>query len=364
MTAVQGRFLPVASMLLLAAATLTAMPTATSFAEATGDGRAVQTDEACFTVHHEGDPEPHPVYGVRYYRHEPGPRTRVITLVHGTSVTHGFWDVHRDFSVARRLAAAGYLVIAYDRLGYGKSPYPRPRGAGYTLTISSHRSMLHEIVGQVKAGSYTFGTESGCPAPPGPAVGLASASVVIIGHSAGGGVVSGYPGRYHDVDALVQAGFNNQGFSPEAALYFTRVFTPQAAAGDDYWALAPTDADCEQAVLYPPGIVRSLFPGFCRPPSFGKAPAGELPGAGRMYVENRSAIEQVGPGLPILLAWVDHDFFFPDAGETAYWKAHCGCDVESWTQRDSGHAFVGHRSMPTFTTEVVRWLTSKGLGPD
>src|SRR5205085_2423546 len=237
-------------------------------------------------------------------------------------------------------------------------------GSGYTLTLSSQRAMLHDIVGQVQAGSYRFATQDHCSADDGPAVGLVSPTVVIIGHSGGGGIVSGYPGQYHDVAAMVQAGYNNQGFSPDAALYLSRVWSAQAAAGKDYWALAPTEADCELGLLYHPGVLPSLFPTFCRPPSLGVAPAGEGAGLGRMYGENRSYIARVGPGLPVLLAWVDHDFFFPENGEAAYWHTHCGCDVQSWTQSDSGHAFVGHRSMPTFTTEVVRWLGSKGLGPE
>src|SRR5205823_3486887 len=178
---------------------------------------------------------------------QPGPRTKVIILVHGNSVTHAFWDVRPDHSVARRLAEAGYLVIAYDRLGYGKSPYGRPHGAGYTLTISSQRAMLHEVVGQV------------------------------------------------------QAGFNNQGFPPDAAVYVAGVWGRQAAAGKDYWILVPTPADCERVVLYPPGVVPSLLPQFCEQPSFVPGPAGEVAGIGRMYLENLSAIQRVGPGLPVLL---------------------------------------------------------------
>jgi pimeloyl-ACP methyl ester carboxylesterase len=172
---------------------------------------------------------PSQVYGVRYYRGEPGPQTTAIVLVHGNSVTHEFWDVRPDFSVARRLAEAGYLVIAYDRLGYGNSPYPRPRGAGYSLTISSHRWMLHEIVGHLKTGDYTFAEPQGCSTTHRRRVGLHSPAAVIVGHSGGGAVVSGYPGRYHDVAAMVQAGYNNQGFSPEAALYLSRVWGSQAA---------------------------------------------------------------------------------------------------------------------------------------
>jgi pimeloyl-ACP methyl ester carboxylesterase len=312
-------------------------------------------------VHNEGDPRPSNVYGVRYYVAQPGPRTKVIILVHGNSVTHAFWDLRPDHSVARRLAEAGYLVIAYDRLGYGKSPYGRPHGAGYTLTISSQRAMLHEVVGQVKAGRYALATEGACPDTPGPAVGLASPTVILVGHSAGGAVVSGYPGTYHDVAAMVQAGFNNQGLPPDAAVYAAGVWGRQAAAGKDYWILVPTPADCERVVLYPPGVVPSLLPQFCEQPSFVPGPAGEVAGIGRMYLENLSAIQRVGPGLPVLLAWVDHDFFFPEGDETQYWRAHCGCDVESWTQLHSGHAFVAHRTMPTFTSKVVAWLASKGL---
>ena len=76
------------------------------------------------------------------------------------------------------------------------------------------------------------------------------------------------------------------------------------------------------------------------------------------------AIRRVGPGLPVLLAYMDHDFFWPSdkqAAETKYWMANCGCDVEAWTQSGTGHAFVAHRSMPTFTSKVVAWLASKGL---
>ena len=74
-----------------------------------------------------------------------------------------------------------------------------------------------------------------------------------------------------------------------------------------------------------------------------------------------AAVESL-TGSPVLMAWADHDFFFPEGNETQYWKAHCSCDVETWTQRESGHAFVAHKSMPTFTAAVVDWLSSRGLG--
>src|SRR5207237_8993685 len=99
----------------------------------------VRPYDVCCTVHKQGDPVSSRVYGVRYYVGVPDEKTKAIILVHGNSVTHAFWDTREDFSVARRLAGAGYLVIAYDRLGYAKSPYLRPQGPGYALTLHSKR---------------------------------------------------------------------------------------------------------------------------------------------------------------------------------------------------------------------------------
>jgi hypothetical protein len=89
-------------------------------------------------------------------------------------------------------------------------------------------------------------------------------------------------------------------------------------------------------------------------------------GAGRTYAENLAAIARVGPRIPALLAFEERDFFFPmgkNSAEVRYWKAHCGCDVESWVQRDTGHALIAHRSMPTLTSKVVAWLGTKGPAP-
>lgn len=326
----------------------------------------VRTDGVCFTVRNEGDPMASPVYGVRYSRSEPGPHTPALILVHGNSVTHGFWDLRPDFSVARRFAEAGYLVFAYDRLGYGQSPYRRPRGAGYTLTLSAQRAMLHQIVGQVKAGSYRLAPEAGCATARGPAAEVSAARVVIIGHSAGGAIVSGYPGTYRDVAAAVPTGWNNRGLPPEAVAYIAATLVPEYAKGSDYASLFPTEEGCRSTLVHEPGVAASLLPEFCRN-GFVPAPAGEVAGISKTVAENLASITRVGPGLPVLLAYEDRDFFFPqdrNAAETRYWMQHCGCEVESWTQPDSGHALVAHRSMRDFTTEVVRWLRAKGLGPD
>lgn len=190
----RGRLAKTAAAVLAATVMLGVSPAA-------GSGRpAVRTDEVCFTVHNDGDPQASAVYGVRY---SPGaPTTKAIVLVHGVSPAHEYWDLRPDFSVARTLAAAGYTVFSYDRLGWGRSPYLRPQG-GHRLTLSAARSMLHEIVGQVRNGEYSAPAGGRCGAGGDPAFGPAIPTVVVMGASAAGAIVGGYPGRFHDVAAAV-----------------------------------------------------------------------------------------------------------------------------------------------------------------
>ncbi len=77
------------------------------------------------------------------------------------------------------LAAAGYVVYSYDRLGYAKSSYFSQPGGGTTLTTAAHRAELHQIVGEVKSGGYTTTRGSDCSAPQHPST-VHNARVVII----------------------------------------------------------------------------------------------------------------------------------------------------------------------------------------
>ena len=52
-----------------------------------------------------------------------------ILLMHGLSYTKESWDFP-GYSVAQKLAEAGYAVIAIDRLGYGESKLQ----SGYNVT--------------------------------------------------------------------------------------------------------------------------------------------------------------------------------------------------------------------------------------
>jgi pimeloyl-ACP methyl ester carboxylesterase len=339
-------------------------------APALADGhstRPVFTESLCFVVQNPGDPQPSDIYGVRYHLGRVTPKSDVIILVHGSATSHVVWDFAPGYSVANNLARAGYVVIAYDRLGFGQSPYLRPKGFGHLLTLRSQQEMLHQIVGQVRAGAYALSRDGKCPSQDPHAV-AASSRIILIGHSAGGAIVGGYAGRYRDVAAVVQTAWSNQGPSLDALAQLTRIVAPQLAAGQDYVYFFDNRPDCERFAFYMPGMDPdlALADRVCNPNNFVASPAPDFTDDAAVSQTNNAFITQVGPGLPVLLASADHDFVFPTDRETAdaqYWKDNCGCDLTSWVQTDAGHVVQLQESMPTFTAEVISWLRSRRDAP-
>ena len=325
-------------------------------------GLSIQT--VCFTVYNTGDPLPSTLYGLRYTYGHPENSTPAIVLVHGIASSTANWDFTPSWSVARRLAMAGFVVISYDRLGFAKSVYNRPKG-GNLILITNQRDMLHQLVGEVKTGNYTTTQGSDCSAPQ-VASTLANPTVVIIGHSAGGAIVQGYPGEYHDVAAMVQANYSNQGSGAVVQQQITNVVAPALAKGDDYVPFFANKQQCVQFNFYPPGEVQRVLNIACNPANFVLTPAGEFTGFTALEQQNNQFIKTTGT-TPVLLTYGDHDAAFPPSTTQAdyqYWTTNCsGCDITEWYEPNSGHLFMAHTSMPQWVHEVVSWLASRGISP-
>jgi pimeloyl-ACP methyl ester carboxylesterase len=300
------------------------------------------------------------LYGQRYIDRPVSSRTPAIVLVHGIASSTQNWDFSPTWSVARALAKAGYVVISYDRLGYAKSSYLDHPGGGLTLTTAVQRGLLHQLVGEVKTGSYTTARGGDCTAPQEPSR-LRNPTVAIIGHSAGGWVVAGYPGQYHDVAAMVQADITAA--TPLAPGQGGSV-TPDPNH-PDYFQFFQTSQDCETFNIYPPGAVQSVVNIACTPP-FLDSPLGEVTDIPQTYADNAQLIKQIGPRIPVLLTSGDHDGIVPPANAKAdfdYYKANCGCDVSQLILPDTGHLFMAHKSLPIWLGTVVHWLRSHGIKP-
>lgn len=281
------------------------------------------------------------------------------------------WDLRADVSAARRLARAGYVVLTYDLLGTHRSPYGLPQGERL-LSLGAHRRMLHEIVGQVRAGDY--GIDGNCSPGDGGVAGTGSPRVVLIGHSIGGAVVGGYAGEFDDVDAVVPAGWSNKGMNPEVLMPGGAGWNAarQEATGSGFLQFFRDDRgrldrdQCERFHLHRPGVDPAVRRALCTPPrirSIGMT-AGDFNSFGSTQVENQVRITRVGADLPVLLVWAQHDWVFrPEdrRAEEEHWRRHCGCRVTSWTQPRAGHEQQIHRSMPALTRRIVAWLHAHGL---
>ncbi|MBV9797022.1 MAG: alpha/beta fold hydrolase [Solirubrobacterales bacterium] len=322
--------------------------------------RGLRIQSVCFSVTNPAG-STSVLYGQRFTERGVTSRTPAIVLVHGVASSTQNWDYSPHWSVARSLARAGYVVISYDRLGYAKSSYFDHPGGGLTLTTSVQRDLLHQVVGEVRTGRYATTRGSDCSSPQRPSR-LRNRTVVIVGHSAGGWIVAGYPGKYHDVAAMVQADIT--------------AGTPLATGPDthlmvdpnhpDYFQFFGTSQDCRAFDIYAPGAVPSVARLACTPP-FVDSPLGELSDIPGIYAENIPLIKKIGSTIPVLLTSGDHDVIVPPANakaELAFYKASCGCDVSQLILPNTGHLFMAHRSLPIWVHYVVHWLRAHGLSAD
>ncbi len=308
---------------------------------------------------------PRTLYGKRYALPSATSSTPAIVLVHGIASSTANWDFTPTWSTARALASAGYVVYSYDRLGYARSPYFDVPGGGETLTTREHRRMLHEVVQDVKNGGYATSSGDDCTsATPG---GARHGRVVVLGHSAGGWVVAGYPGTYHDVAAMIQTSIfaTTDGAAAESSQSSEGGGFDPNPEHPDYFDFFHLRSECESFNVYPPGAFQSVVDIACTPP-FIPSPFGEITDLAAKLAEDDAAIAQIGPGIPVLLAAGDHDTTAPPEkvrADLGYYKAHCGCDVSSYTIPSSGHLYQVHNSLPQFVDKVVTWLRSRGLSP-
>jgi pimeloyl-ACP methyl ester carboxylesterase len=304
------------------------------------------------------------LYGQRFTDGAVGPSTPAVVLVHGIASSTENWDFSPTWSVARALASAGYVVFSYDRLGYAKSNWFSQPGGGYLLTTQAHRAMLHDVVGDVKTGAYSMAASGDCSAAGSP-TGTQNRTVVIIGHSAGGWIVAGYPGEYHDVAAMIQTDISGSaGGSATSPLGSSSGggFTPHPAH-PDYFQFFQTTQNCLDFNTYPPGVVQYVVDIACAPP-FLDSPFGEIADIGAMYAQNDAYISMIGPSIPVLLTSGAEDSTDPPSSadaDYAYYQAHCGCDVKQLLLANTAHLFMVHRSLPTWVDQVVGWLSAHGL---
>jgi pimeloyl-ACP methyl ester carboxylesterase len=341
-------------------------------------GGDVERVQVCFAVHVPGNPTAFTVTGTLFRPDRLRSSTTALLLQHGLVTERSKWDgsepiVDDVSSFARQVAAARYAVFTVDRLGYGRSVYPN---SGFDLTPEAYVQMTHEMVTQIRSGTYKT-TRSSCSS--GRQASFGHSKVVVGGFSAGAGTAEQYATRHDDVHGVIALVWSNQGFGSTFFEIINTVVVPQLQEGKDYIALFPPEADgfselCERALLFPPGMRRDVVRDVCGRYALAPdrlSPSGEAAGGVQEEV-----IANVGNvDVPVLLMFADHDEFLPSAtfrgrsgqeldvvtSEIALWENGCNCDVTVRTARDAGHDLLTARSVPQQAEDVIDWLRDQDL---
>ena len=335
--------------------------------------------EVAFTVHISNDPAPATLRGTVFYteRFDPS-QHRAVLLLHGGTLDRRFWDGFKIAGALRFAAALAYhsdaAVFTVDRIGYGESHYDRGPGSGFKLTPDINVEATHEMVAQIREGSYEV---LDGPAPP-----RGAAGIVLGGQSMGAALSELYATRHQDIDGLVLFGWSNQMFvSPAASSsmfvkILNEVATPQLNAGADYVYFFPAEEGnyskyCEQAVYYVPGVDPDILRQACANGLHNQVPVGELSGARPMAEEITANLSKVGT-IHVLFMYARHYNMAPGplwgglegndvdvmTPEIARWKASSKCRLSVYVIEETSHDFPLHKSAERTVQEMSRWLKS------
>src|SRR6266852_3998144 len=120
------------------------------------DSDGIQRSTVCFSVKNGADVNSSSLTGTLFHRGHYTSASKVILLNHGTASNRSQWDggAAGDASpqTARLLASAGYVVITYDRLGFGESVYSAD---ARTLTQLNAVFMMNQVITQIRTGTFT-----------------------------------------------------------------------------------------------------------------------------------------------------------------------------------------------------------------
>ena len=255
----------------------------------------------------------------------------VVLLMHGLSYTKESWDVP-EFSVAQRIAEAGYAVIAIDRLGYGESKLDN----GYQVGHEQYAGMAWQIVQQLRKQGFSH--------------------VILGGHSAGAGATEFEAGTLGEVDAIMALGWHHRPSNQLVQDFFTGDYV--RAAQDDYeYFLGTPEHRAEmfyESADADPAVVAADTKAAV------KTPSGEIFSIGKQ--PSRLVVGNIK--VPVFLQFGEKDRLF----ELEYAKMHAeefrsSPSVTMDVVPGAGHTFMRTKAGIAGTERLVNWLKSRPEAP-
>lgn len=263
-----------------------------------------------------------------------------VVYSHGDGYGEYFWRYTDDagYNYVAETARRGHVSVSIDRLGYGASDKPDGNG----VCLGTEADVLHQIIGQLRAGSYR-----GKTTPSFHRVGL-------VGHSASGFVVEQEAAAFSDVDALGVISSGELNATPQVARRSVEQQIRCVNARNGYAPLEADDAQFQSDHIYntEPGPARALT-----------ARRTEDACAGTRNAAQTMAANTARNGkirVPVLVMVGANDAFFADPRHQAGTYASSP-RVTVRTLPNTGHAIAFGRTAPQFRYELERWLAANRL---
>jgi pimeloyl-ACP methyl ester carboxylesterase len=264
--------------------------------------------------------------------------------LHGLELGEWFWQLPVDgFNHAEELAKRGHVSVTIDRLGYGESDHE----SGYKSCVGTHANVAHEIVQQLRAGSY-----DGSLHPKFDRVALA-------GHSLGGAIAQVEAYTFKDVDAVAILSYADIALSLSAVLTSTSWGPtcglggkPSAKGAPGYSFFTRDQADYRKNFLaQAPPEVASYADGERR-----INPCGDLLSAVPAAVVSGISLNRIK--VPVLLLMGNKDLVF-DSSRLALQKPLFGGPTTVRVLDGATHGLTLDRTAADFRGALEEWLVSQ-----
>jgi len=281
------------------------------------------------------------------------PVPAVTLYVHATvfdEATTWRFSAVPGYDYATGQARAGHASVTIDQLGYGSSDIPK----GSDVCAGSQADVVHQVIGELRSGSYTAG---------GVAHGPVFAGVALAGFSFGSIVDEIEAHSFSDIQALVTTGWAD--LAPfmsrpnaQAALKFLPVCAqggePKWPGGPGGYAYAIKGRERDYIFNVDPRVERDLLAREERDP------CGELDSGAQAVPSNIARLSTVK--VPVLLVYGQDDQVIPLASRVLQRSLYSGSrDVTLLEIPNAGHGVMWSRTAPIFRRDVSRWLRARGF---
>lgn len=279
----------------------------------------------------------------------------IAVYLHGFGLGEWFWDFQAvpGYDYANELAALGHTSLILDRLGYDRSGHPD----GNEVCLGAHADAAHQIIGQLRKGSYSV--SGGSP--------VTFSKVALAGHSAGGAIAQVEAYSYKDIDALAVLAYADLGGSPRAPREFSQVAAvcarggvkaepsdPKSPAGYAYFG--QTETDFKEIMFHQASEAVVAAATKLRNPD----PCGDSASFPAAIATSQSMVDEIS--VPVLLVYASDDELFPASSAGPRQRdLYKSSDVTLETIQDAGHALTLEQTAPRFRKVVSDWLKARGF---